>query len=123
MNKVQSFVLSVLEEFHAPFTLNVKKSRYGSSSGRNWNLGVMLNKDNQITVGNAKKKQFQSMLHNYVRDRRAGTPWELNDIQTLQGYYSYYKMVEGQTIDNIVEHMNRKMNADILSMIKEDLNP
>lgn len=121
MKKVEEFVLSVLSEFSAPFSLNVKKSRYGSSAGRNWNLGVMLNKDNQITVGNAKKKQFQSMLHNYVRDRRAGTPWELGDIQTMQGYYSYYKMVEGETIDKIVQHMNAKLNADILSMIREDL--
>ena len=59
---VEKLVVDTLAGFHAPFTINAAKTRYGSSAGRNWNLGVMLNKDNEITVGHKKKHQFQSML-------------------------------------------------------------
>lgn len=119
--EVEAFVVKTLADFDAPFTINGKKTRYGSSAGANWNLGVMLNKDNQITVGHKKKKQFQAMLNSYVLDRKNGNPWSLNDVQTLDGYRNYYRMVEGDVIDRIVEHMSRKLDANILAMIHEDL--
>lgn len=118
---VQQFIVDTLKSFHAPFTLNPEKTRYGSSAGRNWNLGVMLNKDNQITVGAKKKRQFQAMLSSYVLDRQNGNPWSLEDIQILDGYRNYYRMVEGETIDRIVAHVGAKYNVDILKFIKEDL--
>lgn len=118
---VQQFIVDTLKSFHAPFTLNPEKTRYGSSAGRNWNLGVMLNKDNQITVGAKKKRQFQAMLSSYVLDRQNGNPWSLEDIQILDGYRNYYRMVEGETIDRIVAHVGAKYNVDIVKFIKEDL--
>ena len=121
VRSVEQLIVETLSEFSAPFTLNRQKTRYGSSAGKNWNLGVMLNKDNQITVGYQKKKQFQAMLHNYINDRRSGNFWSREDIQTMQGYYSFYRMVEGDTIDRIVRHINEKMQSDVLAMIKEDL--
>lgn len=118
---VQQFIVDTLKSFHAPFTLNPEKTRYGSSAGRNWNLGVMLNKDNQITIGAKKKRQFQAMLSSYVLDRQNGNPWSLEDIQVLDGYRNYYRMVEGETIDRIVAHIGAKYNVDIVKLIKADL--
>lgn len=121
VHKIEQLIIETLASYEAPFTLNETKTRYGSSAGRNWNLGVMLNKDNEITVGHKRKKQFQSMLHNYIKDRTSGIAWSLEDLQTMQGLYSYYKMVEGETIDAIIAHINAKMNVNVLRMIKEDL--
>lgn len=118
---VQQFIVDTLKSFHAPFSLNPEKTRYGSSAGRNWNLGVMLNKDNQITVGAKKKRQFQAMLSNYILDRQNGSPWSIEDIQILDGYRNYYRMVEGETIDRIVNHVGEKYNVDIVKTIKTDL--
>lgn len=118
---VQQFIVDTLKSFGAPFILNFKKTRYGSYAGRNWNLGVMLNKDNQITVGSKKKRQFQAMLSSYVLDRQNGNPWSLEDIQVLDGYRNYYRMVEGETIDRIVAHVGAKYNVDIVKLIKTDL--
>lgn len=123
IRQVQDFLLETLKKFGAPFSLNTKKTRYGSSAGSNWNLGVMLNKDNEITVGHKRKQQFQHMIHNYILDRRNGNPWDPSDIMTLKGYYDYYRMVEPEAIKNIVDHMNKKLGADLLSCIKEDLHP
>ncbi len=118
---VEKLIVDTLGAYNAPFNINSSKTRYGSSAGSNWNLGVMLNKDNEITVGYKKKRQFQSMLTNYVNDRNNGSPWSCEDIQVMKGLYSYYKMVEGETIDAIVEHINKKLNVNIMRLIKEDL--
>ena len=121
VHRVEKLVVDTLHEFGAPFTINESKTRYGSSAGRNWNLGVMLNKDNEITVGHKKKRQFQSMLYNYITDKRKGISWPREDIQTMQGLHSYYRMVEPETIDAIVKHTNEKMETDVLQLIKDDL--
>lgn len=121
VHRVEKLVVDMLHEFGAPFTINESKTRYGSSAGRNWNLGVMLNKDNEITVGHKKKRQFQSMLYNYITDKRKGISWPREDIQTMQGLHSYYRMVEPETIDAIVKHTNEKMEIDVLRLIKDDL--
>lgn len=121
VHTVEKLVVDTLASFNAPFTINEKKTRYGSSAGRNWNLGVMLNKDNEITIGHKKKRQFQSMLYNYITDKRNGVPWPKEDIQVMQGLYSYYRMVEKEPIDAIIAHINAKMDANVLRMIKEDL--
>lgn len=121
MAKIEQLVVDVLNQFGAPFRLNREKSRYGSSAGRNWNLGVMLNKDNEITVGHKKKKQLKSMMYNYITDKRNGLEWDKNDIQIMMGLYSYYKMVEGDTIDAIVSHLGSKLGVDIIQVMKSDL--
>lgn len=119
--QVEKFIVDTLKSFEAPFTIKSEKTRYGSSAGRNWNLGIMLNKDNNLTIGHKKKRQFQAMLSSYVMDKKSGTEWDKNDIQVMEGYRNYYRMIEGETIDKIVEHIGQKFNVNIVQMIKEDL--
>lgn len=121
VHKVERLVVDTLKSFGAPFSINARKTRYGSSTGQNWNLGVMLNKDNEITVGYKRKRQFQSMLYNYINDRRNGVSWPREDIMAMQGLYSYYRMVEQTAIDAIVGHISEKLGVDIIRAIKEDL--
>lgn len=118
---VEAYIVNVLREFNAPFSLNSAKTRYGSSAGSNWNLGVMLNKDNEITVGYKRKREFQAMLSAYVLDKKNGDPWAVEDIQILEGYRNYYRMIEGDKIDKIVEHIGNKYGVNIVQMIKADL--
>lgn len=121
--EIEEIINETLKEFDAPFRINGKKTRYGSSSGRNWNLGVMLNKDNEITVGHQKKKKFKAMLTSYILDRKNGKAWDHNDIQVLDGYRSYYSMIEGkEKIDEILNHIGEKFGANIQQALKEDLS-
>lgn len=119
--EIESTIVSILSEFNAPFTIKSEKTRYGSSAGSNWNLGVMLNKDNEITVGYKKKRQFQAMLTSYVKDRQNGRPWDKYDIQVMEGLRNYYRMVEKETIDAMIKHLSTKLGVDIVSLIKADL--
>ena len=81
----------------------------------------MLNGENNITVGYKNKKRFQTMLENFIMDSKNNIPWELGDIQAMEGLRSYYKMVEGETIDRIIAHVNAKFDVRVESMIKEAL--
>lgn len=120
--EVQDTIVDIVaNKFHAPFSLNTTKTRYGSSAGRNWNLGVMLNSDNQITIGHSKKKIFKAMLFSFMNDEKNGNVWSLEDTQHLQGLISYYRMVEGATIDTIIKSYSTKFNKDVEQTIKDVL--
>lgn len=120
-NKLQDYVLDVLRKFDAPFILKKEKTRYGSSAGRNWNLGVMLNKDNEITIGHQKKKTFKAMCCNYICDKKKGVPWDLHDVQVFSGLISYYRMIEKDYINYVIEQNNKKFGVNLEALIKEDL--
>lgn len=119
--EVEKFIVDTLKSFGAPFTIKSEKTRYGSSAGSNWNLGVMLNKDNEITVGHKKKRQFQAMLASYIMDKKNGKEWDKSDVQTMEGYRNYYRMIEGDTIDKMVAHIGEKFGVDVVQLIKDDL--
>lgn len=119
--EVEKFIVDTLASFDAPFTIKSEKTRYGSSAGSNWNLGVILNKDNQITIGHKKKRQFKAMLSSFALDSKNGKYWPLEDVQQLDGYRNYYRMVEGDAIDEIVKHIGEKYGVDIPKMIKEQM--
>ena len=121
MHKVVGLISSTLKYFDAPFKINPKKTRYGSRAGRNWNLGVMLNKDNEITIGHKKKKYFKAMLSNYICDTLNGKKWSLHDVQVLLGDISYYRMIEKKYINHIISNYDEKYNVDVMSMIKDDI--
>lgn len=121
VKEVERTVVETLQSFGAPFSIKEEKTRYGSSSGRNWNLGLMLNKENKITVGHEKKRLFKAQLTSYVLDRKNNKPWTLNEIQVMEGIRSYYHMVEPDAIDAIVQKIGEKFEIDVLKAIKEDL--
>lgn len=117
-DKMAAYISKVLQQYHAPFSINEEKTRYGSRKGSNWNLGVMLNKDNQITVGHMKKKHFKAAICNFIHDFRSGKRWPADEVRTLVGQLSYYKSVEPDYFDYIIRHNNAKFHADIAHMIR-----
>lgn len=119
IKEIVALVKNTLGSFGAPFSLNEKKTRYGSSSGRNWNLGLMLNKDNQLTVGRKRIRQFQNLVYRFITDASNGSPWDRSDVQVLHGQYSYYRMVEKDTIDRIIAHIDQKMDVDVVKKMLE----
>lgn len=119
--EVSSIIVDILRKFNAPFSINHKKTRYGSSSGRNWNLGVMLNKDNNITIGYRNKKYFKAMCNNYLQDKANLINWDLHDVQVFSGKIAYYRSIEPEYIDYVIGHYNQKFNADIINLIHSDI--
>ena len=119
--EIVSFIKDTLWEFHAPFSIKAEKTRYGSSAGSNWNLGLMLNKDNEITIGTKNKQRFRAMIFSYAMDRKNGKQWELHDVQVMNGLINYYSMVEKGYIDAAIRALDEKLKIDLEKMIKADL--
>lgn len=119
--EIEAFIVSVLKNFGAPFELNEKKTRYGSSAGSNWNLGVVLNKDNKITIGHKNAKQFKAILNNYICDKKNNIRWEEHDILVLRGQISYYRMIEKDYIDYVISWFNKKYGIDAEEEMRKDL--
>lgn len=120
---VQNKLIAILNSFEAPFSLHPDKTRYGSSAGRNWNLGVMLNAENKITIGHEKKKVFKAMVFQFMTDDAKGVAWGLEDVQHFLGLVSYYRMVEKESIDAILATYSAKFNKDVEATAKALLKP
>lgn len=116
------YINSILKQFDAPFALKPSKTRYGSRAGANWNLGLMLNKDNKITIGHKRKKTMRAMIHNYLMDKKNNISWPIEDVQTMNGQLSYFKMIESEYVDAIIESFNAKFNTDVMALIKADIS-
>ncbi len=119
--KIEGIINGVLKEFNAPFKIKREKTRYGSIAGSNFNLGLMTNKDNQITVGHEKKRIFKAMLTRYIMDKKNGVGWDVMEVQKLDGFRNYYRMIEADTIDKMVNHINKKFHVNVVKMMKQDL--
>lgn len=87
-------VLDKVKELLPP-NLHIKesKTRYGSSAGRNWNLGLMLNKDQQITVGHKRKETAKAMMYNVMKDNGASLS-DKETAQTILGQLAYIDSIE-----------------------------
>ena len=102
-------VTDTFAELKLPYRLNHTKTRFGSSSGRNWNLGLMLNKDNELTVGWRTKKTLKAMLCTETANAKLGQPKD----QHLQGLVAWYRMIEPDKIMNLIDRYSKKFNVDL----------
>ena len=60
-------ILTAIQNILNPyFELKTEKTRYGSSSGRNWNLGAMLNASNNITIGYRAKEEWKRKMMDII---------------------------------------------------------
>lgn len=126
VKKLEKAMLDMLRAFDAPFTLATEKTHYGSRAGKNWMLGMKLNKDNQITVGHDIKKYAKAQITNYIADVKRGSrgenrTWDLDDVQELKGKFSYYRSIEPEYFDYLIRHYNKKFAIDITQAIKTDI--
>ena len=118
-DKVVDYIRTVLREYAAPFSIKDQKTRYGSNCGSNWNLGLMLNKDNEITVGHMNKKFFKAAVCNFIADYQHGKSWSSEDANQLAGTVSYYRMVERDYFDYLINHFNQKFHVDFMTLLKQ----
>lgn len=118
-SEVVDALRDVCKRFDAPFTVKDKKTRYGSSSGSNWILGLMLNKENDITVGHKTKKRYRAAIHNFIRDTLNDKPWDPYDAQVLLGQMNYNLGVEPEYFEAVHRKMNDKFKVDVITMIKD----
>ena len=121
---VVKLIEDTLKEFDAPFVLKPEKTHFGKKAGRsgNWNLGLMLNKDNNITIGWKKKNNFKGALCSFILDTKNGKLWDVSDVAHLRGQLSYYTMIEPEYFKNVIAQQNKKWGVDVKKMFKTYLS-
>lgn len=117
-NTVIKIINAAMEKYNAPYKLKEEKTKYVSSAGKNWNLGLMLNKDNEITVGYKNKKVFKAMMNNFILDQKNGKRWPTEDVNHMYGLLSYYRNIEKDYFDYLVAKINEKYHVDFDMMVK-----
>jgi RNA-directed DNA polymerase len=106
-------IKSVLKKEDYPFFINEKKVRYGSRSGQNWNLGLMLNKDNQITLGHRFKQNMKTILFKLAHEELPKNSPE------IIGLLSYLKQIEPTYFEYLNHYCIRKYRLPIKSLTRE----
>lgn len=122
MEEAIKIINETLSEFEAPWELKPEKTHYGSIKGKNWNLGLMLNANNDITVGYRNKKYFKASLCSFILDTRNHNYWDLGDVYHLRGQLSYYTMVEPDYFNRVIEQQNRKWNCNVEELFRAYMN-
>lgn len=120
-HNVVKFVKGILEEFNAPFALNPDKTRYQNNNGKNYHLGVILNQQNQITVGYKQKREFRYSLVEYITFKQTGVPVDLHYVQQLMGQLNWYSNVEPNYWDAMLKKFKDKYHVDVKELMLEDL--
>ena len=113
----QSFI-EYITSLLQPFTIKPSKTHYGSKAGSNWNLGLMLNKDNNITLGHVKKHKLNAMLNNFLRDFANNNLWSKQETYVLQGNLSFLKHIEPDYYNYILQKYEQKHNTKYALAIK-----
>ncbi len=115
---VIKIIKKIFKKFDTPFRINDNKTRYGSSAGRNWNLGIMLNKDNELTIGHKNNQKFRAKLYDFICN---GDSWSIEQIQETLGIISYYKSIEPNYINYTINKYNKKYHINILEKMKKQI--
>lgn len=117
--KMTKYIQKTFKEFGAPWILKPEKTHYGSRKGKNFMLGLCINAENNLTVGYRAKKTFKAMTTNLIMDYKHNKPWPADEVQQYAGLLSYYKMVEKEYFESLIEHFNEKFKVDIKHIIKQ----
>lgn len=116
--EILKIIQEVFESEEAPFTINPDKTRFGSRAGKNYHVGLIVNKDNEISVGHEKNEQFRAMLFNFGQDYTHGRNWSPTEKQKLLGLISYYNMIEPKFVGKQLNKYNERFNIDIVNLLK-----
>jgi hypothetical protein len=119
---IQQIVIDLLHDLAYPFQLNTEKTRYGSIAGRNWNLGLMLNKDHKITLGHQQKERLRVGIFNFCVDLTKGKSWDKIDVQTLQGQLAYAMHIEPDYFKTIISKYETKFHVNFTAACREIIN-
>ena len=106
--------LSVLLE-NTPLRINEEKTKNTTINGRNWNLGLLINQDNKISVGYKKKEILRARLTDFCHNHET---WTCHNAQELLGIYQYNAGIEPDYFDTLLTKYNNKYNMDILATLK-----
>lgn len=113
-NIIVDNIKDILESCGTPFQIKDEKTRFGSKAGRNWNLGIMYNKDNKLTVGYKRKRRIKTMLFQFYLGRI-----EREFVYQLNGELAYLKNIEPEYYYYFMQSLSNKYNYNFIRALEE----
>ena len=112
--KIIKEIEAILEQFNTPFKLNTSKIKFGSIAGKNYHLGTIINKDNQLKLGHKKNQKLRAAIFQYGMAHISGNdPIDLHNTQILLGNIAYAKAVDPKYIEHVIEKYSNKFGTNI----------
>lgn len=104
----------------SPLKINREKVHYGTTAGRNWHLGLMINQDNKITIGHKRKREIKTSLLNFCKNK---TSWTKEDMQSFHGELAYFRSIEPEYHDYLIDLYSTKYNnsVDIIQELRHNI--
>ena len=105
----------------SPLKINYEKIHYGTTAGRNWHLGLMINQNNEITIGHKRKREIKTTLLNYCKNKAT---WSKEDIQSFHGELAYFRNIEPDYHDYLIDLYSTKYNnsKNIIAELRENIS-
>lgn len=117
---IVKLINQVLVKYNDKLKVNPSKTRYGSKAGSNWNLGIMYNKENNLTVGYKRKKKIKTMLFQFIMCYNNGTR-DKEYAQAILGELAYLHNIEPDYTTQLVSFINNKYNTDSYNILRKTL--
>lgn len=116
-SEIAALVADTLKLYIPALELNWTKSKFQSTSGRNWSLGIMRNKDNNLTVGHKNNQKFRAAIFQFMM----GQNRTIESAYHLQGLIAYYHAIQPEYTDYVLEKYSKKFAMDVKDTIKATL--
>ena len=118
--EIQGLIQQILRQEGSPYLIKAEKTHYGSSAGRNWVLGLMLNQHNQVTVGHKRKERMRAMVHDMFTEYSNGGAYSVEDLQILLGNLAYIDKVEPGYQRKLIQKYEARHPEWTLERIKKE---
>lgn len=116
--EVEDEIKNYFTENEYPFNIKEQKTRYGSSNGSNWNLGLMLNKDNDITIGYREHRNLKREMYYYDKNRFNANKYPINICYELHGKFEWLRNVQPEAYDGLMNWFKNKYGYDFIKDLR-----
>lgn len=113
--EVLKIINEILQECNLPLKFNKDKIRFGSLSGKNWNLGLMYNQEQRITIGHRKKRILHSLVYEFMKNPQEHTQ---EQVYSIIGQLGYLKFIEPDYYNKLINKYSNKFNTPVLDAFK-----
>ena len=117
-------VRDILQETNPEFILNKDKERYINLRKSNgvWITGIHVNHEKEdITIGHESKQKLKATIWSFIEKKKNGKHWTKDEIYKMQGTIGWYKYIEPDYVEMIIQKYEEKTGMDYQKEIRNIL--
>lgn len=105
---------------NSKFNLNEDKTKLINieKSGGVWILGIMLNKEHNITIGSKNKQWLKAYIFSFLMDVKNGNVIEKQEAYRISGIVGYYKYIEPEYVEMTIRKYEEKVGLNYYQEIE-----